>query len=86
MAVIALTAIEDGVAVMDEPYGRATADTEVVDTTGTVAIPGAAVRNEHLTGNEAIDVVDDMIDAGGYCSTDRYTRIGRAFSGRAQNE
>jgi predicted nucleic acid-binding protein len=74
-AVIALAANADGVAVMDERYGRATAETEGIETKGTVAILGAAVRTGHLTGQEAVEIVDEMIDAGWYCSTDLYTRI-----------
>lgn len=77
VAVIALAAAEDAVAVMDDQYGRATAETEGVDTIGTVAILGAAVRHGRFSGEEAVEVVDDMIDAGWYCSTDLYTRIVR---------
>lgn len=79
VTVIALAASEDGVAVMDERYGRATADTEGVETSGTAAILGEAVHAGQLTGEEAIDVLDAMIDAGWYCSTDLYTRIVRTF-------
>lgn len=79
VAVIALAASEAGVAVMDERYGRATADTEGIETSGTAAILGEAIRAGQLTGEEAIDILDAMIDAGWYCSTDLYTRIVRTF-------
>lgn len=75
VAVIALAASEEGVAIVDEGYGRATADTEGVETSGTAAILGEAVRDGRLTGADAIDVLDAMIDAGWYCSPELYTRI-----------
>lgn len=77
VAVIALAAAEEGIAVMDEQYGRATADTEGVETRGTASVLIAVVRTGHLSGDEAVNILDDMIDAGWYCSTDLYTRIVR---------
>lgn len=64
---------------MDERDGWATALAAGVDTSGTVALVRMASRNGQLTGEEAIGIVDDMIDAGWYCATDRYTRVLRTF-------
>ena len=79
IAVIALAAEEDDVAVMDDRYARSTAKTEGVDTIGTVAVILNAVQAGELAPEEAIDVVDTMIDAGWYCSTALYTRIVRTI-------
>lgn len=75
--VIALAAAEDGVAVMDDKYGRAVAETEGVETRGTVFLLVSAVRDGHLSAEDARVLVDEMIDAGWYCSPDLYTRIVR---------
>lgn len=77
VAVIALAAEADGIAVMDERYGRATADTEGVETRGTVWILLSLVRDGELSVAEAREILDGMIEAGCYCSTDLYARIVR---------
>ena len=77
VAVIAFAAEYGGVAILDERYGRATAETEGVETRGTVWILLSLVGDGHLSASGAREIVDEMIDAGWYCSTDLYTRIVR---------
>lgn len=77
--VLALATAEGGVAVMDDAYGRAVADTEGIETRGTVFLLVSAVRDGQLEAAEAKAVVDEMIDAGWYCSPDLYTRIVRTL-------
>lgn len=77
--VLALATAEGGVAVLDGAYGRAVADTEGVETRGTVFLLVSAVRGGQLPAAEANDIVDEMIDAGWYCSPDLYTRIVRTL-------
>jgi predicted nucleic acid-binding protein len=79
VAVIAYSAENEEVAILDERYGRATAETEGVDTRGTVWILLSLVRAGHLAADEAREIVDEMIEAGWYCSTDLYTRIVRTL-------
>lgn len=79
VAVIALAAANDGVAVIDERYGRATAEAEGVETRGTVSLLLALVRDGTLSGEAAREVLDGMVAAGWYCSTDLYARVVRTF-------
>lgn len=77
VSVIALAAENDGIAILDERYGRATAETEGVETRGTIWIVLSLVRDGELSADEAREIVDGMIEAGWYCSTDLYSRIVR---------
>ena len=76
-SVIALAAENDGIAILDERYGRTTAETEGVETRGTVWIVLLLVRDGELSAEEAREIVDEMVEAGWYCSTDLYSRIVR---------
>jgi len=76
-SVIALAAENDGIAILDERYGRTTAETEGVETRGTVWIVLSLVRDGELSAEEAREIVDEMVEAGWYCSTDLYSRIVR---------
>lgn len=85
VAVITLAAKKDEVAVMDDRYARATAETEGVETIGTIAVVLNAVKKEALDPEEAIELLDGIIDAGWYCSTDLYTRIVKKIQSIADN-
>ena len=76
-SVIALVVENDGIAILDERYGRTTAETEGVETRGTVWIVLLLVRDGELSAEEAREIVDEMVEAGWYCSTDLYSRIVR---------
>lgn len=76
-AVLAVAADEDGTAVMDEQYGRDVADTEGISTRGTAYLVLLLLRADHLDGDDAADIVDEMLDAGWYCSPKLYKSIQR---------
>jgi predicted nucleic acid-binding protein len=76
-ATLALAAAEGSTAVMDETAGREVAAAEGIDTRGTAYLVLSLVRDGHLTVAEGRTVVDDLVEAGWYCSTDLYRRIQR---------
>ncbi len=83
-AVLACAAIHDGIAVMDETYGRDVATTEGIRTRGTAYLVLKFAQSGAISVDEARSVIDAMIDAGWYCAPDVYTRIIRkldSFSG-----
>ena len=75
IAVLALAAAHDGTAVMDEQYGRSVAETEGIETRGTAFVVLNALAEEDLTAPAARETVDEMVDAGWYCSPDLYRQI-----------
>lgn len=76
-AVLALAAARDGVAVIDEQYGRAVADAEGVPTRGTAFVVLTAQKRELIDADEALKTVDELLEAGWYCAPDLYARIQR---------
>lgn len=64
-----------GIAVMDEGYGRTIAETEGVETRGTVYLVLSQVKDGELEAEDAREIIDEMVDAGWHCSTDLYARI-----------
>lgn len=78
-AVLALAADESGIAIMDEAYGRKVAETEAIPTRGTAFLLLQLVANGHLTGSEAKAIVDEIVSAGWYCSTELYTKVVKKF-------
>lgn len=74
-AVLALAIQLDATAVMDEKYGRSVAETEGIEHRGTAFLIISLVRNDEITGQEAKETVDQMIDHGWYCSTKLYKKI-----------
>lgn len=74
-AVLALAADREGVAVMDERYGRTVANVEGIETRGTAYLVLRLLRNDVISANEARDTIDEMIDAGWYCAPDLYAKI-----------
>lgn len=75
IAVIALAEKLDGIAVMDEQYGRDVADVEDIQTRGTAYIVLTAQKQGRLEEAEATAVIDDLLDAGWYCAPDLYAKI-----------
>jgi predicted nucleic acid-binding protein len=73
--VLACADAHDGVAVMDETYGRDVAATEGITTRGTAYIVLRLANQRTIDVEEARDVVDAMVDAGWYCAPDVYARI-----------
>lgn len=76
-SVLALGAQLDATVVMDEAIGREVADAEGIDSRGTAYLVLSLVRDGDLSAAEGRAVVDDLVDAGWYCSTDLYRRIER---------
>ncbi|WP_436932701.1 DUF3368 domain-containing protein [Halosimplex halobium] len=74
-AVLACAAARDGVAVMDETAGRDAASVEGIPTRGTAYLVLSQVSDGPLTAEKGRAVVDAMVDAGWYCSTDMYAKI-----------
>lgn len=67
--------IEDGVAVMDESYGREIAEPKGVQHRGTIHLLLQLLRKDAIDKEEAREIVDRMIDHGWYCSTSLYAKI-----------
>lgn len=78
-AVLALAHQVDGTAVVDEQYGRTVASAEGIPTRGTAYLLLRAVKLGGIPADDARDVVDDLVDAGWYCSTDLYAKIQRTL-------
>lgn len=74
-AVLALAAAESASAVMDEQYGRDVAVAEGIETTGTAALVLDAARSGRLSVAEARTAIDDMVDAGWFCSPRPYSTL-----------
>lgn len=74
-AVLTMTKELNGIAVMDERYGRAVANAEGIPTRGTAFLVLNAIREETMTREEARATIDAMVDAGWYVSPSMYTKI-----------
>jgi len=72
--VLACAATHDGIAVMDEAYGRDVAATEGITTRGTAYLVLQPAAEGILDGGEARTVIDAMVEAGWYCAPDVYAR------------
>lgn len=75
VAVLACAETHDGVALMDETYGRDVAAAEGITTRGTAYLVLTLAKQGAITVGEARSVIDTMIDEGWYCAPDVYTRI-----------
>lgn len=75
-AVLALAA-RDGVAVMDEQYGRTVADAEGTPTRGTAFVVLTAQKRELIDAEGALETIDELLAVGWYCAPDLYARIQR---------
>ena len=74
-AVLAVADAEVRIAVMDDGYGRDIAATEGITTRGTAYLVLQLLRDGAITGDVARTTVDDMLEAGWYCSPDLYAAI-----------
>ncbi|QKY20522.1 DUF3368 domain-containing protein [Halolamina sp. CBA1230] len=74
-AVLAYADTHDGVAVMDETYGRDVAAAEGVTTRGTAFLILKLTKQGVISGDDARTIIDGMIDNGWYCAPDVYTKI-----------
>lgn len=82
-AVLSLARQVPGTAIMDERYGRSVADTEDVSTRGTALLVLSLLRDGELAASEARTIVDDLLDAGWYCSPNLYAKIVRKIESLA---
>ncbi|MCU4718154.1 DUF3368 domain-containing protein [Halapricum hydrolyticum] len=74
-AVLACADTHDGIAVMDEAYGRDVAAAETITTRGTAYIVLRLTQQGSIRVEEARTVIDSMIDEGWYCAPDVYAKI-----------
>ena len=75
VAVLACAAAHDGVAVMDETYGRDVAAAEGTTTRGTAYLVLKLASEGPISVDDARTVIDAMIDEGWYCAPDVYAKI-----------
>jgi predicted nucleic acid-binding protein len=75
VAVLACADDHDGVAVMDETYGRDVAAAEGITTRGTAYLVLTLTSDGALSVDDARTVIDEMIDKGWYCAPDVYAKI-----------
>jgi predicted nucleic acid-binding protein len=74
-AVLACADAHDGVAVMDETYGRDVAAVEGITTRGTAYLVLHLAKQGTIGVDDARTAIDSMIDAGWYCAPDVYAKI-----------
>ena len=77
VAVLGCAASRDAIAVMDEAYGRTTAEVEGIETRGTAYIVLLCAKHGHITVSEARETIDALIAEGWYCAPDLYTQLVR---------
>jgi predicted nucleic acid-binding protein len=75
IAVLACTDAHDGMAVMDETYGRDVAAAEGITTRGTAFLVLKLASEGTISVDDARTVIDAMIDEGWYCAPDIYAKI-----------
>jgi len=83
VAVLACADAHDGVAVMDETYGRDVAAAEGITTRGTAYLVLKLASEGTLSVDDARTVIDAMIDEGWYCAPDVYAKIVRKLESLA---
>ena len=75
VAVLACADASDGVAVMDERYGRDVAAAEGITTRGTAYLVLKLAKEDSISVDEARTVIDAMIESGWYCAPDVYAKM-----------
>jgi predicted nucleic acid-binding protein len=75
IAVLASADTHDGVAVMDETYGRDVAAAEGITTRGTAYLVLKLASEGPISVDNARTVIDAIIDEGWYCAPDVYAKI-----------
>jgi len=74
-AVLTYAATDDALVVMDERAGRSIAAAEGITSRGSAWIVLSRVERGHISSQEGHSAIDDLVEAGWYCSTDLYRRI-----------
>ena len=75
VAVLACAEAHDGVAVMDETYGRDVAAAEGITARGTAYLVLRLASEGTISVGDARTVIDAMIDEGWYCAPDVYANV-----------
>lgn len=75
VAVLAHADAHDGVAVMDETYGRDVAAVEGITTRGSAYLVLTLAKQGAISAADARTVIDSMIEVGWYCAPDVYVKI-----------
>lgn len=75
VAVLVYADTHDGVAVMDETYGRDVAAAEGITTRGTAYLVLKLATRGEIDVDEARSVIDAMIDEGWYCAPGVYAKL-----------
>jgi predicted nucleic acid-binding protein len=75
VAVLACAYTHDGVAVMDETYGRDVASTEGITTRGTAYLMLSLASQNAISVDNARTVIDGMVAEGWYCSPNMYAKL-----------
>jgi predicted nucleic acid-binding protein len=75
VAVLAYADAHDGVAVMDETYGRDVAAAEGITTRGTAYLVLKLADEGSISVDDARTVLDAMIDEGWYCAPGVYAKL-----------
>ena len=83
VAVLACADAHDGVAVMDETYGRDVAAAEGITTRGIAYLVLKLASEGTISVDDARTVIDAMIDEGWYCAPDVYAKIVRKLDSLA---
>ena len=74
-AVLAYAFAHDGIAVMDETYGRDVASSEDVTTRGTAYLVLYLAAQQVISTEKARTVIDNMVEEGWYCSPSMYAKL-----------
>ena len=74
-AVLAHADAHEGIAVMDDTYGRDVAASEDISTRGTASILFRLTAEGEIEPDDARDVIEAILGAGWYCAPDVYATI-----------
>ncbi|WP_232508568.1 DUF3368 domain-containing protein [Haloarcula marismortui] len=74
-AVLACADDHNGVAVIDETYGRDVAAAEGITTRGTAFLVLKCTKQGTISSDDARTIIDAMVDEGWYCAPAVYTKI-----------
>ncbi|EMA47121.1 DUF3368 domain-containing protein [Halobiforma nitratireducens] len=75
IAVLACAHSRDGIAVMDEAYGRTAAEVADIETKGTAYLVLLAAKRGDLSVAEARETIDSIMEAGWHCAPDLYAKL-----------
>lgn len=77
--VIQLARERNGIAIMDESYGRSVCDVEGIHHRGSLWLISRMIHSKLITKEEARESLDLMIEEGWFCSTKLYSKAIRMF-------